>query len=89
MIFDAVVDAVAAFLGFVATLLDFPDVPAVVTDVPGYVATVGGWLTSTGAWVPWPIVATMVSLVSACMVAGLLVRLVRIVASFMTAGGES
>lgn len=87
MIPERFIDLVAGFLSFVAGLLDFPAVPGVVLSVPGYVSTVGGWMSGTGAWVPWSVVSTMVALWASCLVGAVAIRVVRIVASFLTAGG--
>jgi hypothetical protein len=80
------------FTGFVRFVLDmFPhDAP------PGWLAsasealtTVWGYAAGLGAWIPWSFVGTVTAAVVASVALGFTLKLIRIVASFFTAGGGS
>jgi len=87
VIVERLIDVWAAFVTFIAGLLDWIPVPVWFADLPGYVTTVGGYLTGTGVWLPWALLMTVISAWLLALAAALVIRLVRIVASFMTGGG--
>lgn len=89
MVTQGIVAAYAWFVAFLGSLVNFPPVPAFVADAGGYATTVGGYVVSTGAWIPWPILASVLAAYGVCLAAGLVVKTVRIVASFVTLGGGS
>ena len=89
MVTQGILAAYAWFVSFLGGLISFPAVPAFVGDAAGYASTVGGYVSSTGAWIPWPILGAVLSAYAACLAAALIVKTVRIVASFVTLGGGS
>ena len=89
MIVEWFLAALKAFLVWLLSL--FPDVA-----VPSWVANADGWFTtllgnaaSMGAWVPWTLLLSVAGVVAVCLAAGFTIKLVRIVASFLTLGGGS
>lgn len=65
------------------------DPPAWLTDSDGLVTDILGYTTSMGAWVPMDVGLTVFAAILLCMVIGFGIKIVRIVASFLTAGGGS
>ena len=78
-----------SFVGWLGGTVHLPAVPSFLGDLAGYVATAGSYVASTGAWIPWSLMVTVIGVWAACLGAGLAVKVVRIIASFLTAGGGS
>lgn len=91
MIFEGIVRLVVGLLvGIVKGLGALvPDVPGWVVRASGGLQTVAEYGSKLSAWVPFPFVLGVLGTVLACMAAGLLIKVARIVASFLTAGGGS
>lgn len=66
----------------------FP-VPAWLTTAGSYLGTVVNAMGQISAWLPWTLLVTGVGVVIAAVVAGIVIRGVRIAASFLTLGGGS
>lgn len=64
-----------------------PPVPAFVTDLIAGIVTVVGYAAAAGMWFPVELLAVCVAVVVAATIAGLAIKVVRIVASFATLGG--
>lgn len=89
MVTDAVVGWFSTFLAWIGSQVTLPTVPAFFGDLAGYVATAAGYVAGTGAWMPWSVMVTVIGVWAACLLVALGVKVVRIVASFLTAGGGS
>lgn len=89
MITGAIVSWFGAFIGWLGSLLSLPTPPAFLGDLAGYVATAAGYVASTSVWMPWSVMVAVLAAWAVCLAAGFAVKLVRIVASFLTAGGGS
>lgn len=89
MITEAVLDWFATFVAWVGGLLTLPSPPAFFATLQGYVTTAGSYVASTGAWLPWSVMGTVLTAFAACLLAALAIKVVRIAASFLTAGGGS
>lgn len=89
MIVEAIVNF---FLGLVEALLSFlptNEPPDWLTSIGGVVGTVYGYAGQMGAWFPVTLVRNVVIAVVAAALLGFSVKVVRIVASFLTVGGGS
>jgi hypothetical protein len=91
MLFEWLVTVLAAIVDFLIAALDalVPDPPAFIDDIPGYVDTLNGYLDGTDVWIPWEIVGPMIAVVGVAFLASWAIKIVRIVASYLTAGGGS
>lgn len=89
MITDAVVGWAAAFVSWLGGLIVLPTVPTFFGDLAGYVTTAASYVYGTGAWMPWTVMVTVIGVWATCLVVALTVKVVRIVASFLTLGGGS
>lgn len=89
MITAAIMSLMTWLVKTAASLIDLPRVPDFFGELAGYAATVGGYVASTGAWFPWGLLVAVIAAYGVCLLAGLAVKLARIVASFLTAGGGS
>lgn len=87
MIVDALVGVLSGLLTFVAGLLPDGDVPAWFANVSDDLASWIGLTAGLGAWVPMTLMLNVLGALLLCYVVGFTIRLVRIVASFFTAGG--
>lgn len=88
MIIEWFLQVLGGFVSFVVGLFGFiPDPPAFFTDLPAYVANIAGYMAGTAVWVPWGLTLSVLGLWAAALFAAVTIRLVRIVASFMTGGG--
>ncbi len=90
MITDAVLMWLSDFfVGLIGTLPDFNS-PAWLTDtLPDGIQTVGQYASKMGPWIPYDAVGLVLATVAAIVGIALAIRLVRIVASFLTLGGGS
>jgi hypothetical protein len=66
-----------------------PDPGSIVDPITSDMTTVTADASEMGNWIPWDAVVACVGLVVAGVVAAVLVRVIRIVASFLTLGGGS
>lgn len=89
MVTKLVMDAWAASVAWLGGLFTLPAVPSFFGDVAGYVASAASYVASTSVWMPWTLLATVIGAWAVCMALALGVKVVRIVASFLTAGGGS
>lgn len=89
MIVEWIFAVFVSFLGFVVGLLPSIAVPGWVDDSSGHFATVWAAGAGLGAWIPWTLAASVVAAILSCVVIGLAIKVIRIVASFLTVGGGS
>lgn len=89
MIFEGIVNVFVGFVNFVLSL--FPQVgpPDWMEEGAVRLDDAFGYAAGLGAWIPWSVVGMVFSAVMACVVLGFTIKLVRIAASFFTAGGGS
>jgi hypothetical protein len=89
MITRLLLDFFAGLVGFATGLLPTVAPPAWIADGSGYLRTIFEAGHGLGAWVPWSVVTAVVAVVLACLAVSFGIKVVRIVASFLTAGGGS
>lgn len=89
MIVEAVVTVFVGLVNFITGLLPSMDPPAWLSSGDGLMGTVWGYGAGLGAWVPWSLAGTVLASALACAASGFVIKVVRIVASFFTAGGGS
>lgn len=89
MITEALMTFLVLIVELITGLLPTTAAPSWMADGGGYLATVFSAGAGLGAWLPWPLIGTVFAAVMSCLLAGLTIKLVRIVASFFTAGGGS
>lgn len=90
MITHLLIVAVGGFAKVVLHLFPpLPDPGPILGGVNGAVGTVFSYAAGFGAWVPWGAVAAALGVVVAMLAASAVIKLVRIVASFLTLGGGS
>lgn len=64
-----------------------PPVPAWLLDLVHHIGVMVGYIAQAGAWFPVELLAPALLVIVASTVAGLAIKVVRIVASFLTLGG--
>lgn len=90
MITEKLFDVLAAVAGFVVGLFPEFAVPAwLTTTLPGWIETASGQIVAVDVWFPFSHAAIVLGFVALSIGVALGVKLVRIVASFLTAGGGS
>lgn len=89
MIIEALVRLLVTVVTALLSALPTVPVPAWVGSVTSGIAGLVGYANGLGAWVPMNFVLVVAGSVLACMAIGFAIKLVRIVASFLTAGGGS
>lgn len=90
MVVEWLFSLVAAVVEFILGLLpDLPDSGWLSGGVASTVGTISSFVSGFGAWIPFGAAATATTFVLAVLAAAVLVKTVRIVASFFTAGGGS
>lgn len=90
MITGLILTALASVAGLMIGLLpDSQGEPEAAGAVVQGIATFMGYAASLGAWIPWGVVAPAFAVIGAGLVVATAVKLVRIVASFVTLGGGS
>ena len=89
MIVDAFVSALAWVFSGLGDLFGALTMPDWWASVDGALATLGTAAAGIASWVPVGDAVTVAGFVLACVGIGFGIRLVRIVASFFTAGGGS
>jgi uncharacterized membrane protein YccF (DUF307 family) len=76
-------------VGSVAALFPTSDASATTTAAMSGVGTVMGYASGFGIWLPFGVMASCAAVVVGVLAVGLTIRLVRIVASFLSGGGGS
>ena len=91
MIFDFFMDQALRVVKWIAAKIAavVPDVPSWVSQGSAGIRTVMTYATSLGNWVPLTLFVVCVTAVVGCLVAGLLIKVIRIIASYVTLGGGS
>lgn len=89
MITDYLLSWFGSAVRWLGGLMSLPAVPSFLGDLAGYVATATSYVAATGSWIPWPLMVTVLGVWGVALLAGLAVKLVRIVASFLSLGGGS
>jgi hypothetical protein len=79
----------ASFVVFIGGLVTVPAPPAFLGQLAGWVTTARSYVASTDVWLPWPLAVAVLAAYAGSLLAGLAVKLVRIIASFLTLGGGS
>lgn len=89
MIIEAILKVIGGIIrGFVGLFGSLAP-PAWLTGLTGPLEQLMGEVASVGAWIPWSTVAMVAATVLTCMALGFTIKIVRIIASFFTAGGGS
>ena len=89
MIVDLIVTALAGIVTFVGDLFPTINAPGWLSGLAGQVSLVTDNMAGLGQWVPFGAAGQATVLVLAAVVVAVAVKLIRIVASFFTAGGGS
>lgn len=89
MIVEALVDVFFALVRGVVALLPDGDAPAWLDNGADSLGQLVGYASGLGAWIPFQTAGVVLAAVLSCVVVGFVIKLVRIVASFFTAGGGS
>lgn len=89
VILEALLTVFTGLIRMVIRLFPTTPAPSWLADGDGLLQTIWSYGSGLGAWVPWTTVAQVFAAVISCLVAALSIRLVRIVASFLTGGGGS
>lgn len=89
MIWEWLVNRVADMLEWLSAQIVplIPPVPGWVASLPGYIHTLTGYLSTVSHWFPVELLVVVIVAVAATWIAGLAVKGIRIVASFLTLGG--
>jgi hypothetical protein len=87
VITELVLDVFFALVRGIVALFPTGAAPGWLDDGAAKLADLTGYASGLGAWIPFGLAGTVLAAVLACMLAGFVIRLVRIVASFFTAGG--
>lgn len=82
-------DVLSGFWAWLIESFPAPDPPEWWDTVQGAIDTVNDHITGLGAWLPFPLLRTVLGTVFALLLISLAIKIVRIVASFLTAGGGS
>jgi len=89
MITDLFLKLLDSIITGVLGILPSFGVPSFITSAGGYVSTVTSYAAQLGNWVPWPIAITGVLCVFAAIAVAWGIKVVRMIASFLTLGGGS
>lgn len=89
MILEAIITAVVAVLSALGDLFPEMDTPAFIGSISSQISSVTGQMAPLGNWVPFGAAGTALQLVLAAIAIAIVVKVVRIIASFLTAGGGS
>lgn len=89
MVTEWIMSAFAAVVSTVLGWIVLPEVPAFIGEAPAFISEVGTYLHGTGAWIPWGLLGSVVAAVVVAFGVMVTIKLVRIVASFLTLGGGS
>lgn len=89
MIFEWLYGLLASLWEALCAALPAVPVPGWLTGGAATVGEVLGKAAALGNWVPFELAAVVVASVVVCLLAGVAIKVARIVASFMTVGGGS
>lgn len=89
MIVEGLMSFFFALVRTVMQLLPSFNPPEAFTNANGWIADIWAAGAGLGAWIPWSVVGIATGMVIAAIGIGFAIKLVRIVASFLTAGGGS
>lgn len=89
MIFEAIAGFFVSLIEAVVNLLPTGNPPGWLQGWGAKVSDVLGYAAGLGAWIPLSLSVTVITALLACIVLGFVIKVVRIVASFFTAGGGS
>ena len=89
MITELVVEVLTSVAAFVGSLFPTWQTPAWVTSMSGWLDGLAPYTSGLSPWIPWDHFSTVLGLLVAALGAALVIKLVRIVASFATFGGGS
>lgn len=89
MITEWLLGIAADIIGWLLGSLPAVQAPGWLTSITSNVSTVMGGVDGMSAWIPWPLLVTVGGACLASWLVGLTVKVVRIVASFVTLGGGS
>ena len=90
MIVEWVFSLVATIINFILGLMPpLPDTGSISGQVASAVGTLSGYASSLGSWVPWSTIESCIGLILATLAVSFVIKVVRITASFFTAGGGS
>ena len=89
MIFEWILGLLGSALHGLFGLMPHVDVPGWLTSISGPIGTVFAQAASMGVWFPMGLLGTVTAAVFAAWLVGFGIKLVRIVASFLTLGGGS
>ncbi len=89
MILEAILDLLAWLLGLIAGLFPQGNPPEWVGGFADSLETVLGTIQGVGTWIPSTLMLSVLATYLVCLGVGFAIKVVRIVASFLTAGGGS
>jgi len=89
VIVEAIVRVAVGLVRMILNLLPNTPAPAWLADGDGVLQTIWSYGAGLGAWVPWTTFSTVFAAVMLCLSVSLTIRLVRVIASFLTGGGGS
>lgn len=89
MIVELLVKAISALIAGLGSLFGTMTLPGWWANVDGWLTTLGGHAAGFGQWIPWATAINTATFVVACIGVAFVIKLVRVVASFFTAGGGS
>lgn len=88
MIVELLVQVFTSFVTFVLGMLPTVTLPAWLGE-DSYLSEVWSYGAGLGAWIPFALFGQVAAVVMSCVLIGFTIKIVRIVASFFTAGGGS
>lgn len=89
MIVELIITALVALVSFIGSLFPTISLPGWFTSLVGHVEFVAGYMSGLGQWIPFGPAGNALAFVLVAVGVAVIVKLVRIVASFITAGGGS
>lgn len=89
MIVQWALQAVGALVHAIFTVMPNLPVPAWFTGSEAAITTLFTDATSMGVWIPIPLALNVAAVLFTALMGGALIKLARIIASFLTAGGGS
>ena len=89
MIVQAIIHVFTVIVQGILSLLPTDDAPSWVASGAGYLAQLAQLGSGLAGWIPFPLAGTVITAFLACVLSGFIIKVVRIVASFFTAGGGS
>lgn len=89
MVTDSLVTLWTDVLLFFLGEMEPVEMPEWITSIASYTGTVYAFASSMGVWFNWGLLAIVLSTLFVTWIAAFVIKLVRIVASFLTLGGGS